>query len=60
MRIVHICLTGAMTDGWNYQENLLAKYHAREGYNVSIIASQWRYDDHGNLSKCLQKKYIYE
>ena len=41
MKVLHICLTGTMTDGLNYQENVLSKYHRRLGYEVTIIASQW-------------------
>ena len=60
MRIVHVCLVGAMTDGWNYQENTLAKYHARQGHDVSVISSQWVYDTHGNIKIIEQKQYDYE
>lgn len=41
MKIVHVCLCGPMTDGWNYQENLLTAEHRRMGLEVTVIASQW-------------------
>ena len=39
MKIVHLCLCGTFTDGFSYQENMLAKYHAMMGYDVSVITS---------------------
>ena len=44
MKIVHICLCGAMTDGFNYQENVITKYHKKMGYTF--------------LYKCVEKKNI--
>ena len=58
MNITHICLAGPMTDGWNYQENLLAKYHKKMGYQVSVIASRWVYDTDNNLYKFPEKDYF--
>lgn len=40
MKIVHLCLNGPFTEGWGYQENLLAKYHALAGHEVTVIAGQ--------------------
>lgn len=28
------------TDSWNYQDNLLSKYHVRKSCEVTIICSQ--------------------
>lgn len=39
MKIVHICLCGPFNDGWNYQDNILPKYHRKMGYEVSILAT---------------------
>ncbi len=50
-KIVHICLCGPMTDGFSYQENLLAKYHKKLGYEVSIITSEWIWGEDGKLTK---------
>ena len=60
MKIVHICLCGAMTDGFNYQENVITKYHKKMGYDVTIIASQWIWDSAGKLQKLEKTDYINE
>lgn len=49
MKIVHICLTGAVTDGFSYQDNLLSKYHHLMGHDVSFITSQWQYNENGEI-----------
>lgn len=57
MRIVHICLCGAMTDGFNYQENVIAKYHRKMGFDVTVITSQWIWGTDGK--RVLFKKTNY-
>ena len=57
MKITHICLTGAFTDGLTYQENLLPKYHNILGYKVSVIASQWGWGKNNNLERITQTNY---
>lgn len=49
MKIVHVCLSGPFTDGWSYQDNLLPKYHSKQGNDVAIIASQSIWDEKGNI-----------
>lgn len=44
MKVTHVCLCGVYTPNFNYQENLLAKYHKKIGYDVEIIASRYCYD----------------
>lgn len=39
MKIVHLCLSSFFIDGYSYQENMLAKYHVKMGYAVTVIAS---------------------
>lgn len=39
MRITNICLLAPVTDGWNYQDNLLTKYQKKNGNDVTIITS---------------------
>lgn len=56
MKILHICVTGPYTDGFNYQENLLTKYQAKNGYEVHIIASEWRWGQDGKIAKCKEEK----
>ncbi|MBQ6886174.1 MAG: glycosyltransferase family 4 protein [Lachnospiraceae bacterium] len=59
-KIVHVCLCGPMTDGFSYQENLLSKYHKMLGYEVSIITSEWIWDEEGKLAKDKRKNYVNE
>lgn len=58
MKIVHICLCGAMTDGFNYQENVITKFHRKLGYDVTIIASQWIWGTDGKLQKTEKNNYL--
>ncbi|MBQ4867832.1 glycosyl transferase family 1 [Priestia megaterium] len=58
MKIVHICLSGVVTDNFSYQDNLLSKYHVKLGYEVTFIASQWVYDTDGMLKPFEDNKYI--
>lgn len=58
MKIVHVCLCGPMTDGWNYQENLLTAEHRRMGLDVTIIASQWIWGTNGEKELCTESDYM--
>ena len=60
MKIVHICLSGPMTDGWNYQENLLTKYHRLSGHDVAVLASQQVWGDDGKLKTDNRRSYVYD
>lgn len=51
MKIVHVCICGPYTNGWSYQENLLAKYHKKLGYEVTVITSKWVYQNGSKLIK---------
>ena len=51
MRILHICVTGPYTDGFNYQENLLTKYQVKAKHEVHIIASEWQWGKNGKIEK---------
>ena len=37
MKIVHIAPNATYNEGWGYQENLLPKYHAKLGHEVTLI-----------------------
>ncbi|MBQ8316552.1 MAG: hypothetical protein IJX95_12540, partial [Lachnospiraceae bacterium] len=39
MKIVHICLSMGYTEGLNYQENIIIKYQAKDGHDVSLITT---------------------
>lgn len=60
MKIIHICLCGPFTDGFNYQENLISKYHVKLGYDVVLLASKWIWDENGKLSITNRTDYINE
>lgn len=56
MRIVHIGFS-PVTDGWNYQDNLLPKYHSKLGYDVWYITGQWVWGETGKLKQIINKHY---
>ena len=45
MRIVHLCLEAPYTDLWGYQENLLGKYHRKQGHDVTVITTNQKHDN---------------
>ena len=47
MKILHLCLGNFFIDNYSYQENILTKYHAKMGYDVTVIASLFTFDSHG-------------
>ncbi|MGI5967472.1 MAG: glycosyltransferase family 4 protein [Anaerotruncus rubiinfantis] len=59
MKIVHICLCGLFTDGFNYQDNLITKYHRQMGFDVTVIASQWVWDE-GSAKQVQVDPYVNE
>lgn len=40
-KILHLCLCGPYNEGWNYQENILPKYHHRLGFEVKVLATPY-------------------
>lgn len=58
--IVHLCLCGPVTDGWNYQDNLLPKYHKKMGLDVTIITSHWIWGIDGKLTIDPREEYYNE
>ena len=60
MKITHVALVGIVTDYWTYQDNLLPKYHKKNGYDVSIITSHFVYKDNGKIGIDNRKTYINE
>ncbi len=57
MKLVHLCLVGAYNEGWTYQENLLSKYHARLGYDVTLLCIPLEYN-HGKLQVSSETDYV--
>ena len=47
MKIVHLCLSAFYIDNYSYQENMLSKYHVKQGYEVTVIASLFTYSEKG-------------
>ena len=58
MIILHVCLCGPVTDNWKYQDNIITKYHKKLGHNVTIISSQWIWNNNGELVKSNKDDYI--
>jgi 1,2-diacylglycerol 3-alpha-glucosyltransferase len=52
---MHICLSGTYNDNWNYQDNILTKYHRKMGNEVSIVASKWIWDNNGKMIKTIEE-----
>lgn len=44
MRICHLCLHGPYNEGWNYQENILPKYHSLGGHDVFQIVTPYMWE----------------
>lgn len=56
MKIVHICMT-QYSDGWTYQENLLAKYHKIAGNEVAVITSKYHFKE-GKLVEDNRREFV--
>ena len=50
MRVTHLCLACFFPDGFSYQENMLPKFHAQQGHEVSVIASLQTFDENGRVT----------
>ncbi|MED4000959.1 glycosyltransferase family 4 protein [Priestia aryabhattai] len=57
MKVLHICVCGPVTDGWNYQENMLTKYHSKFGHDVTLLAPQWAWGTNGKVEKNKSSNY---
>ncbi len=60
MKIVYICLCGLYIPGWSYQENILSKYHIKDGHEVTIITSDWTYDHNSKFIPYNGEKVEYD
>lgn len=58
MKILHLCLAGIVTDGWNYQDNLITKYQVKEGHDVTIITSKWIRNTEGGIEYFDHERYL--
>lgn len=59
-KIVHICLLGPFTPNGTYQENILSKYHVKQGLEVFVITSKWQQDGKGKHCMHPQTDYYDE
>ncbi len=50
MKILHLCLANFYIDNYAYQENMLPKYHKKDGNDVFIISSLFTFDENGKIS----------
>lgn len=61
MKIMHLMLACFYIDNYSYQENLLPKYHKKQGHDVEIVASLFTFDENGKGKWLPQAdKYINE
>ena len=44
MKICHLCLNGPYNEGWNYQENILPKYHVKNGNQVYQLVTPYMWE----------------
>lgn len=56
MRIVHVCMACIYTEGFNYQENYLSKYHAKD-HETFLITNQFMFSK-GNVEKSDDTDYV--
>lgn len=57
MRIVHIAPNAPYNEGWGYQENLLTKYQAKSGNDVTLIITTKMHKD-GRIINVEEEEYI--
>jgi len=50
MKILHCCLASFYIDNYSYQENILPKFHKKQGHDVRILASIETYNSNVELS----------
>lgn len=55
--ICHLCLHGPYNEGWNYQENILPKYHALMGIKVFQIVTCYIWDN-GKINTIEPQRYV--
>lgn len=57
MKILHICLASAFTEGMSYQENLLINQNIADGHSVTILADCHKYHN-GALIKTIPEDIV--
>lgn len=56
MRVIHLCLGSFYPDGYSYQENMLPKFHKKQGHHVEVIASLQTFDQDGSPTYMTEAK----
>jgi glycosyltransferase involved in cell wall biosynthesis len=56
LKVLHICLTGTYTDGLNYQDNCIPKYHAKK-FKTYLITNQFILSE-GKILKTSEIDYV--
>lgn len=57
MKICHLCLNGPYNEGWNYQENILPKYHVKQGHEVYQIVTPYMWEGTEQVI-CNDRRYV--
>lgn len=57
-KVLNICVNGIYTDGYTYHENLLPKYHKKNGNEVYVLASQYEFTQDGLIQKSHEDAYV--
>jgi 1,2-diacylglycerol 3-alpha-glucosyltransferase len=60
MRILHICICGPFTDGFEYQDNIIPRKHKEEGHYVKIITTTDTFNSRKILGQAPQGGYSTE
>ena len=50
MKILHCCLAAFYIDDYSYQENIIPKFHHKQGHHVGILASTETYNSNVELN----------
>lgn len=58
MKILHLALQAPYNEGWGYQENLLPKYQAKLGHDVTLVVSCTMNSFDSNIIECEPEDYI--
>lgn len=58
MKIVHLALEAPYNEGWGYQENLLTKYQAKAGHDVTLIITNRENSPNGKKKTVPLEDYI--
>lgn len=45
MKIAHVCIAGAYTEGMSYQDNMLVQVNRQDGHDVLIVSDQMMFRD---------------